>query len=172
MAALVDLEDAKRHLRITDDTQDADVALKIDQASAIILDYLKGRTLFVDEITRVGAVATVTTIHPHGLSTGHTVRIRGALQPEYNLSAAVTVTSTTAFTFAVAATADTPATGPIAIRAEETWTSANAPGHVQAAVLLMLGHLFEHRGDDPETDGDLWLAIERLLIRSRDPAYA
>jgi hypothetical protein len=46
------------------------------------------------------------------------------------------------------------------------------PGPVAAATLLMVGHLDEHRGDDMKADADLWLAIERLLVRFRDPALA
>ena len=41
-----------------------------------------------------------------------------------------------------------------------------------AAVLLMLTHLYEHRGDDPQTDADLWLAIDRFLVRSKPFAVA
>ena len=36
----------------------------------------------------------------------------------------------------------------------------------------MLTHLYEHRGDDPETNAALWEAIGRLVIRFRDPAMA
>jgi hypothetical protein len=52
------------------------------------------------------------------------------------------------------------------------WDETTAPKAVQAAALLMVGHLFEHRGDDMEPDETLWKAIERLLIRYRDPALA
>src|SRR4029434_11266127 len=41
MAGLIDLTVAKTHLRITDARHDADVQLKLDQAEAAILDYLK-----------------------------------------------------------------------------------------------------------------------------------
>ena len=41
MAGLIPLATAKTHLRITDDLHDADVQLKLDQAEAVILDYLK-----------------------------------------------------------------------------------------------------------------------------------
>jgi Phage gp6-like head-tail connector protein len=55
---------------------------------------------------------------------------------------------------------------------DPTWTDTTAPKAVQAAALLMVGHLFEHRGDDMAPDESLWKAIERLLIRYRDPALA
>jgi hypothetical protein len=41
MAGLIDLAVAKTHLRITDSAHDADVQLKLDQAEAAVLDYLK-----------------------------------------------------------------------------------------------------------------------------------
>ena len=43
MSALVTLVTAKEHLRITSTTDDADIQLKLDQAEAIILDYLAGQ---------------------------------------------------------------------------------------------------------------------------------
>jgi hypothetical protein len=53
------------------------------------------------------------------------------------------------------------------------WTELTAPVHVQAATLVMLSHLYEHRGDDMEkVDEALWEAMGRLLARSRDPALA
>lgn len=60
-------------------------------------------------------------------------------------------------------------------RPDEPWTAENAPEVVQAATLLFLAHLWEHRGDDlaPDThDVNVWDAIARLLMRSRDPALA
>ena len=103
MAQLVTLVTAKAHLRITlppGDPVDADVQLKLDQAEAIILDYL-------------------------------------------------------------------------AERADPGWVSPEtAPKDVTAAILLMLGRLYEHRGDLEEADADLWLAIERLLMRRRNAAIA
>jgi hypothetical protein len=57
-------------------------------------------------------------------------------------------------------------------RADASWTEITAPKEIQAAILLMTAHLYEHRGDDPQTDADLWMAIDRLVIRFRDPALA
>jgi len=61
-------------------------------------------------------------------------------------------------------------------QADPAWTADTAPLVVQAAVLLMLGHLWEHRGDDLEaptgSDAAVWEAIARLLMRMRDPALA
>lgn len=102
-AILVTLTTAKEHLRVTTaalDPGDADIQTKLDQAEAIILDYL-------------GPYADVAWVSP-----------------------------------------------------------ATAPLMVTAAILLMLTHLREHRGDDPTTDAELWMAIGRVLQRIRTPALA
>lgn len=102
-AVLVTLVQAKAHLRITlppGDPGDVDLQLKLDQAEALILNYL---------------------------STG----------------------------------------------ADAAWVSpATVPGPVSAAILLLLTHLFENRGDDQKADADLWLAVDRLLVRYRVSAIA
>ena len=61
-------------------------------------------------------------------------------------------------------------------RNDPTWTPATAPPWIVAAVLLLLAHLYEHRGDSfgPVNDNDdrVWAAIGQLCRRSRDPALA
>jgi hypothetical protein len=93
-AQLVTLAQAKTHLSVTDDAQNADIDLKLEQASAIILTYMKGQ-----------AVA--------GWSTGATA----------------------------------------------------VPGNVQAAVLVVVEDLFEHRPIN-------WDFVHGLLVTLRDPALA
>ncbi len=39
--ALITLQDAKEHLRVDHDLDDADILLKMEQASDIVIDYLK-----------------------------------------------------------------------------------------------------------------------------------
>ena len=39
--ALVTIQQAKDHLRIVDDASNADLAMKVDQASAIVMNHLK-----------------------------------------------------------------------------------------------------------------------------------
>lgn len=97
--SLVDFEIAKKHLRITDSDHDAEIQTKLDQAGAIIGDYLKAQ-------------------------------------------------------------------------ANPLWNEDTTPAVVQSAVLLMLGHLNENRGSDMRADDEVWAAIERLLMRLRDPALA
>src|SRR5262245_28105575 len=56
--------------------------------------------------------------------------------------------------------------------ADPAWNDVTVPLPVKAAVFLMLTHLYEHRGDDPDSDEKLWDAITPLLMRFRDPALA
>lgn len=44
MATYVTLDEAKDHLRVTTNIEDADIQLKLDVAEAIILDYIKAAT--------------------------------------------------------------------------------------------------------------------------------
>lgn len=65
----------------------------------------------ITSITRAGTTATVATATVHGLATGEIVTIAGADQADYNVTATITVTSTTLFTYTVANSPTTPATG-------------------------------------------------------------
>jgi hypothetical protein len=67
----------------------------------------------VSSLTRLGGTATVTTATPHGLSTGDSATINGADQTDYNIDAVVTVLNPTTFTYDVANSPATPATGAI-----------------------------------------------------------
>lgn len=53
-----------------------------------------------------------------------------------------------------------------------TWTAATVPPGVQAAILTLLVHLYEHRGDDMKPDADVWAAIDRQIGGNRDPVLA
>lgn len=68
-------------------------------------------SISVTSIERVSATATVTTSVPHGFSTGDSVMISGAVQTDYNVDAVVTVIDSTRFSYAVANSPATPATG-------------------------------------------------------------
>lgn len=70
----------------------------------------------VTEITRASSTATATTASAHKYVVGDRVTVSGASQTQYNITATIlTVPSTTTFTFAVANTAITPATGTILV---------------------------------------------------------
>lgn len=98
MAALVTLERARSHLRIDSSSDDAELALKVEDATDIVLDYLK---------------------RPPG---------------------------------------------------SETWVIGNCPPTVRAAVLLVLGALWENReGSDTQAE-PLSPPVLALLHRHRDPA--
>lgn len=67
----------------------------------------------VTSLTRSGSTATATCAAPHGLSTGDVALIAGAGQADYNVEAVVTVVSGTIFTYDVANSPTSPATGTI-----------------------------------------------------------
>lgn len=67
----------------------------------------------VTSITSSGSTATFTSTTNHGLVTGDEIVISGATQTEYNGTFTVTKTGDTTFTFTVAGTPATPATGTI-----------------------------------------------------------
>jgi hypothetical protein len=169
---LISLAQAKQHLRVTSDDENADIWSKAQLASDIIVAYLKGRPIAVSTLTNSGGLATVTAATVHGLTTGDTVFIRGAVQPEYNGEVVVTVTGTNTFTYPIAGTPVT-ATGIMWIRAAATWTETTVPSNVKAAILVMLTHYYEHRGDDMDKyDESAWQAVRNLLVGFRDPALA
>lgn len=62
-------------------------------------------------LTRSSSTATATTLNPHGLVTGNKVTVSGAVESAYNVTASVTVTSPTTFTYTVSGSPSTPATG-------------------------------------------------------------
>lgn len=121
-----------RQLRIRD-------LLPVRQMSSDSITYLE-ETAFsteavtgsVTSITRSSSTATVTTAAAHNLQDGDMVRIAGAVETEYNVDARVTVTGATTFTYTVAGTPSTPATGTI------TWKHLNAGG---AAAVVAEGGL-------------------------------
>lgn len=53
------------------------------------------------------------------------------------------------------------------------WDETTAPPRVRSMVLLLVGHLWEHRGDDLTTvDEAVWEAIRRLGVRDQTSALA
>lgn len=67
----------------------------------------------VSSMTRSGSTVTVTTAADHGFSTSDGVSVFGADQQEYNNAFGITVTGARTFTFTIASTPTTPATGTI-----------------------------------------------------------
>jgi len=60
----------------------------------------------------------------------------------------------------------------LAAKADPAWTAATVPKPVTAAILLMLGGLYRHRGDLMDADPALWAAIDRVLTGIRFAALA
>jgi hypothetical protein len=67
----------------------------------------------VSSITQSSGTATVTTATSHGLATGDTVLIAGATEVDYNGEFLITFVSSTSFTYIVANSPTSPATGTI-----------------------------------------------------------
>jgi hypothetical protein len=108
-------------------------------------------------LTRTTTTATATTgaynetgtlvAAPHGFSTGQYVTVAGADQTDYNLTAQITVTGATTFTYTVANSPTTPATGtlvyggpsPILDNASLTDTNRNTTVRVDARTSVVGG---------------------------------
>lgn len=76
-------------------------------------------TVTISAITRSSTTATATTATRHGLETGNYVTVSGATQSDYNVTAQITVTSPTSFTYTVANSPVSPATGsPVFVSAD------------------------------------------------------
>jgi hypothetical protein len=97
---------------------------RVMTASATVLAAVS-----TEGVTRSGAVATATTITPHGLITGSIVTMAGAVQTEYNGTVQVTVLNAYAFTYAVTGTPATPATGTITM-AKVPWGTTGYPSAI------------------------------------------
>lgn len=95
---------------------------------------ISATTLSVSSITRVGTVATVTTPTAHNLGSIVPVTISGAVETEYNGVKSITVTGPTTFTFDVAGSPATPATGTI------TASGTYGAGTVTASALGVAGN--------------------------------
>lgn len=174
MASLVTLQQARAHLKEPPVALDGDLYLKCEQASAIILEYLKGRaheasSTATVSTSSVASPTVITTVSPHTFLAAETVFVSGHIGSVPSLNGLWTVSTPTASSFTIPVAVTTAGTGGTV---SLTWTAATVPAPVQASILLMAAHLFGFRGDDPTSMDAVatWLAIERLLCRSRDPA--
>lgn len=110
-------------------------------------------TVAVSGITRSGTTATVTTAVAHGFATDDFVLIAGADQADYNGSHRIVVTGAGSFTFTVADTAVTPATGATITVAENVALGNAATAYISeehhTTVLLtgLKAKLRESKGD-------------------------
>lgn len=108
----------------------------------------------VATITRSGSTATVTTPSNHQLATGIEMTMDGADQSEYNIEAIVTVIARNQFTYQVAGTPATPATGTI------SYSTTLASVNVEA----------QTTGLSTNLDAGASLALETAITGADDPA--
>jgi uncharacterized phage protein gp47/JayE len=97
----------------------------------------------ISTVTRSGTTVTVTTAANHTLATGLTVTISGADQTEYNGSFSITVTARNQFTYTIATSPTTPATGTIALSStyasvRVTSTTAGVLTNLSSGAILTL----------------------------------
>lgn len=87
-------------------------------AVAEVADYLgaqAGLVLAITSLTRSGTTATATTAIDHGYADGETHTVAGANESAYNGAVVVTVVSARVFTYTVAGSPTTPATGTVTV---------------------------------------------------------
>lgn len=87
--------------------------INLSNPPLIVGAFSLATSVAVTSITRAVNTATVTTTTNHGYSTGNYVNLSGAVQTDYNGDYTITVTGVTTFTYTVANTPVTPATGTI-----------------------------------------------------------
>lgn len=170
MPALVTLDRAKAHLQVRIDDDDELIAAQVEEASAIILRYLKSRANNVGSVSSssVASPTVITMSAAHTFINGDTVTIAGHTDSSPDLNGEHVISGVTATTFTVPVAVTVAGTGGTAT---VLWDDRTVPFDVRSGVLLMLSHLYEHRGDTMEADEALWSAIRRLLERNRDPAF-
>lgn len=92
--------------------------------SSTVEATISAQSISISSITRSGQTATVTTVSDHGLANNVPVTVSGAVEVEYNVSAAaITVTGLNTFEYQVTGSPSTPATGTILA----AFTSASVP---------------------------------------------
>lgn len=91
-------------------TVQSSTGLEYTTQTAVVIS---ANNISVTSITRVGSTATVTTVSDHNLASGIDVTISGANEPEYNVTETITVIAADQFTYEVAGSPATPATGTI-----------------------------------------------------------
>lgn len=85
--------------------------ISLTNTPLIVGQFSLATSISISSITRSSNTATVTTSSNHGYSTDDRINIRGANQTDYNGDYTITVTGVTTFTYSVANTPTTPATG-------------------------------------------------------------
>lgn len=175
--AIISLEHARDHLRVTSFDDDLDIVRKIDQASYIVFDYLKSRAHNTGTIdtSSVANPSVITMTAAHSFVNGQTAIIAGHVDSVPNLNGSHVISNVLGDSFTVPVDVTVAGTGGT-VTVE--WDEDTVPKPVQTAALLMLTHLWEHRGDggsagsSQNPDENIWRAMELYLARHRDPALA
>ncbi len=94
--------------------QDANGNQFVTIVSATIINTV----ISITNLTRSGTTVTATTTSNHELASNQSVTIAGAVETEYNGTQTVTVTAADVFTYEIATTPSTPATGTITADAD------------------------------------------------------
>lgn len=100
-------------------------------------------TVSITGITRSGSTATATVSATDGLKlkTGQILTVAGAGQSDYNITATITVASTTTFTYTVANSPTTPATGTITASSKLPITSITRGGTGNLTATAVLANI-------------------------------
>lgn len=101
-------------IAISSQLQDAAGNQFITTASATITNT----NVSVSTLTRSGSTVTATTVSDHEFASGQSVTIAGAVETDYNGAQDITVTAADTFTYTIATTPSTPATGTITADAD------------------------------------------------------
>jgi hypothetical protein len=136
-------------------------------------------TISPTSITRSGTTATVTcsALDILKLQTGGYYTIAGASQSDYNVTAQITIASTTTFTYTVANSPATPATGTITIKTALPITGITRVGNVAlvnttvANSTMATGDIFTVAGA-AQTDYNITAAVKVANIWVNTTAYA
>lgn len=97
---------------------------EIDEAFTIVAKQghcIGNASLTISSLVGVTTTATATTLGKHGLETGNKVTVSGAVEGAFNITATITVTSPTVFTYPIASTTAT-ATGSPVVTAGDFYT--------------------------------------------------
>ena len=79
-------------------------------------------SMSITTLTSVTTLATATTTQPHNLSTGNYVTVSGASPAGYNVTAAITVTGPSTFTYAIVTVSGVAATGTLVYTSGDFYT--------------------------------------------------
>lgn len=112
----------------------------VDNPNGYIYNLIDPQTIV--SITRVGTLATLTTTQDHGLTTGMSVTVSGALPADYNGTYVVTVTSPTTFTYVMAVDPGASASPAGSYIVSNGFVQITAPGFPGASTVTFLNGYF------------------------------